>query len=83
MTQPAIELQQQPPKPSAGLRPWYVLTPSMKMLLLILIGGLLYLRLWKRKRQHDHVCSHCGHRNPTHRAHCSRCSAPLFGGGGH
>lgn len=82
MTQPAIELQQQPPKPPAGPRPWYVLSPSSKMLLLICVGALLYLRLWKRKRQRDHVCSHCGHRNPPHRANCSRCSAPLFEGGG-
>ena len=81
MTQPTIEITHQPPKPSTGPRAWYVLAGSTKILLVIFIGGLLYLRLWKRKRQHDHVCSHCGHRNPPHRAHCTRCSAPLFGGG--
>lgn len=82
MTQPAVELQQEPPKPPAGPRPWYVLTPSMKLQLIILIGALLYLRLWMRKRQRDQICSHCGHRNPTHRTNCSRCSAPLFGSKG-
>ncbi len=82
MNQPAIELKQQPTKLPAGARPGYYLTPGMKMLLIILIGGLLYLRLWQRKRQRDHICSHCGHRNPPHRANCSRCSAPLFGGEG-
>ncbi len=81
MSQPTLELQQQAPKPP-GPRPWYVLTGSAKILLIVAIGGLLYLRLWRRKRQRDHVCSHCGHRNPSHRAHCTRCSAPLFGIGG-
>ncbi len=81
MIQPAIELQTQAPKLVAA-RPWYALTGSSKILLLIIIGGLLYLRLWKRKRQRDHVCDHCGHRNPPHRANCTRCSAPLFGSAG-
>jgi hypothetical protein len=78
MTQPSVELSHQPPKPPSGPQRWFLLTGSSKILLLVLLGGLLYLRLWTRKRSHDHICSHCGHRNPSHRANCSHCSAPLF-----
>lgn len=77
MRQPAFSLQEQPAKP-APPRPWYVLTGSQKMLLLVVLGGLLYLRLMRRKKARQRICAHCGFRNPSHRSNCTKCSAPLF-----
>jgi hypothetical protein len=55
-----------------------VLTTPQKTLGLMLLLGLLYWRLWRRKRSRDRICSHCGHRNPRHRTNCTNCSAPMF-----
>ena len=78
MSQPAIQLEGQAPKPP---RPWYVITGSQKLGILVLLAGLLYLRLRRRAKARLRVCSHCGQRNPTHLGHCTRCSAPLFRAG--
>ena len=80
MRQPAIELQGQAPKERIESPTGFVLTGPTKMGLLVLLFGLLYLRLWQRRRKKDRICAHCGHRNPPHRANCTNCSAPLFGG---
>lgn len=52
----------------------------MKMALLALVAGVLYLRLITRQRKRKLVCSHCGEKNPHHLVNCQRCSAPLFRG---
>ena len=70
----SLEKPAQPP-PEGPL----MLRGSVKMGLLVLLLGLLWLRLSLRRRSRDKVCSHCGRRNPPHRSHCSNCSAPLFG----
>jgi hypothetical protein len=74
-----VELQQQPPKPAIHSVTGIVLQGWQKGLLLVIVLGLLYLRLWARKRNDDRVCSHCGQRNPHHQTNCLKCSAPLFG----
>jgi hypothetical protein len=77
MRQPAVQLEGQPaPAP----RPWYVITGSQKFGILVLLGGLLYLRLRRRQKSRLRICSHCGQKNPHHLAHCTKCSAPLFQG---
>lgn len=79
--QPAVQLQEEPARPvksPTGL----VFSGPQKAGLLLLVLGLLYLRLWRRKRAKDQLCDHCGTRNPPHRANCSKCSAPLFRAGG-
>lgn len=73
-----VELQQQPPKPAVPSITGVVLQGWQKGLLLVLVLGLLYLRLWTRKRKRDRVCDHCGQRNSPHQTNCLKCSAPLF-----
>ncbi|MEI2698180.1 MAG: hypothetical protein V9E94_07485 [Microthrixaceae bacterium] len=51
---------------------------STKVFLVVLLLAVLWVRLTLRRRSRDRVCSHCGHRNPPHRSHCTKCSAPLF-----
>ncbi|HJW72895.1 MAG TPA: hypothetical protein VJ486_08550 [Geothrix sp.] len=75
MNQPSVQLEGAPAK---APRPWYVITGSQKIGLLVLLAGLLYLRLRRREKARLKVCSHCGHRNAVHLAHCTKCSAPLF-----
>ena len=75
--QPSVQLGQDPPKPvhsPTGV----VFSGPQKAGLLLLVLGMLYLRLWRRKRAKDQFCDHCGTRNPPHRVNCSKCSAPLF-----
>lgn len=79
MSQPTIELQSQPPKETVKSPTGIVLGGTQKMALLVLLGLLLYLRLFIRRRKKDRICSHCGHRNPPHRQYCTNCSAPLMG----
>ena len=55
-----------------------VLAGYQKGVLLCVLLGLLYLRLYRRKRLQDRICSHCGQRNPAHQTNCRKCSAPLF-----
>ena len=74
-----VELQQQPARPPIHSITGFVLQDYQKGLLLVLLLGALYLRLWKRKRSDDRVCAHCGQRNPHHQTNCLKCSAPLFG----
>ncbi len=80
MRQPAIELKQQASKETVKSPTGFVLGGTQKMVLLVLLFGLLYLRLYFRRRKRDRVCAHCGQRNPPHRSNCSNCSAPLFHG---
>ena len=75
-TQPTISMEKQEPPAPAGP---YVMKQSTKVGLIVLVMGLLWLRLMLRRRSKDRLCSHCGHRNPRHISHCSKCSAPLFG----
>ncbi len=78
MAQPALQLQESPAKPPA--RHGYVISGGMKMALLALVAGVLYLRLITRQRKRKLICSHCGEKNPHHLVNCQRCSAPLFRG---
>ncbi len=77
--QPAVSLQEQPAKPE---KPWsptgLVLQTWQKGLLLVILLGVLYLRLVRRKRARVQVCSHCGQRNPAHLSNCLKCAAPLL-----
>jgi hypothetical protein len=75
-----VELSEQPTPAKNEIKSptGIVLSTPQKVLGLMLLLGLLYLRLWKRKRSKDRICSHCGHRNPRHRTNCTNCSAPMF-----
>lgn len=75
MQQTALSLEKPARAPEEGAP---MLRGSVKMGLLVLLLGLLWLRLSLRRRSRDKLCSHCGRRNPPHRSHCSNCSAPLF-----
>ena len=76
MRQTALSLERPARAPEEGP---LVLRGSVKMGLVVLLLGLLWLRLSLRRRSRDKVCSRCGRRNPPHRSHCTGCSAPLFG----
>lgn len=76
MRQPSFSMEQQAPAAAEGP---FVLKQSTKVGLIVLLLALLWLRLMLRRRSKDRVCSHCGHRNPRHIHHCTKCSAPLFG----
>jgi hypothetical protein len=73
-----VELQQEPPKQQVHSVTGFVLQDYQKALLLVVLLGALYLRLWTRKRKVDRICDHCGQRNPRHQTNCLKCSAPLF-----
>jgi len=73
-----VELTQQPVKPPVHSVTGVILQGWQKGLLLVLVLGLLYLRVWSRKRSSDRICAHCGQRNPPHQTNCLKCSAPLF-----
>jgi len=68
----------QAPRQEARSITGFVLTGYQKGIFLCLLLGLLYLRLYRRKRSQDKICSHCGERNPPHQTNCRKCSAPLF-----
>lgn len=74
MKQPTVSLEG---TPAPAAPPWFALTPTQKGVLLVALLGLLYLRIWRRKRARTQVCSHCGARNPPHQSNCRRCAAPL------
>jgi len=78
MRQPTVELQSKAPKEIIDSPTGFVLGGTQKMALLVLLGLLLYFRLYQRRRKKDRICSHCNHRNPPHRQNCSNCSAPLM-----
>ncbi len=73
--QPTFSLEKQESAPPAGA---YLMKFSTKVSLVVLLLAVLWVRLSMRRRSRDRVCSHCGHRNPPHRSHCTKCSAPLF-----
>ena len=75
-----VELSEQPTPAKTEVKSLtgIVLTGPQKTIGLMLLLGLLYWRLWRRKRSKDRICPHCGHRNPSHRTNCTECSAPLF-----
>lgn len=78
MRQQTVELQAQPAKTGIPSPTGFVFGSTQKMTLLVIVGLLLYLRLHLRRRKKDRICAHCGHRNPTHRQNCTKCSAPLM-----
>ena len=78
MSQPTLSLEEQPGKPKAESPTGFYLQPWQKGGLLVLILGVLYLRMWRRKRAHILVCSHCGKKNPPHQSNCQKCAAPLM-----
>ncbi len=80
MPQPTIQLQNQPPKEAETIKSptGFVLGGTQKMVLLVLLGALLYFRLYQRRRKKDRFCPHCNQRNPPHRQNCTNCSAPLM-----
>jgi hypothetical protein len=77
MRQP-LEVTQRPPRGEVKSPTGIVLAGYEKGIILCLLLGLLYLRLYRRKRRQDKICSHCGQRNPAHQTNCKACSAPLF-----
>jgi ribosomal protein L40E len=79
MNQPTtLSLQGQPEKPKAESPTGFFLQSWQKGCLLIALLGVLYLRIWRRKRAHILVCSHCGKKNPPHQSNCQKCAAPLM-----
>jgi ribosomal protein L40E len=78
MRQPSISLEGQPAKPKAESPTGFVLQPGQKATLLIVLLGLLYLRIWRRKQARTQICSHCGKKNPPHQSNCMKCAAPLM-----
>lgn len=78
MTQPTLSLQEQPAEPKVQSPTVLVLQSWQKGLLLIVLLGVLYLRIWRRKQARIQVCSHCGKKNPPHQSNCQKCAAPLL-----
>ena len=78
MSQPTLSLEDQPGKSKTESPAGFYLQPWQKGGLLVLILGILYLRMWRRKRAHILVCSHCGKKNPPHQSNCQKCAAPLM-----
>ena len=79
MSQPTtLSLQEQPEKAKVESPTGFILQPWQKGGLLILLLGILYLRIWRRKQAHILVCSHCGKKNPPHQTNCQKCAAPLM-----
>lgn len=78
MTQARLSLQDQPARTQPESPTGLLLQPWQKGGLLILLLGVLYLRMWRRKQARIQVCSHCGKRNPPHQRNCQKCAAPLI-----
>ena len=76
--QPTVQLQSQAPKETVKSPTGFVLNGPQKMAMLVLLGLLLYFRLYMRRRKKDRICAHCNERNPPHRQNCTNCSAPLM-----
>ncbi|HWQ09343.1 MAG TPA: hypothetical protein VN436_09555 [Holophaga sp.] len=51
-----------------------------RIVLLVLLLGVLWLRLRRRQRGRKRICPHCGQASPARRMNCSRCATPLFPG---
>ncbi|HEY3400305.1 MAG TPA: hypothetical protein VGK03_06695 [Geothrix sp.] len=78
MTQPTLSLEEQPAAAKPESPTGVILQPWQKGGLLVLLLGILYLRIWRRKQTHILVCSHCGKKNPPHQSNCQKCAAPLM-----
>ena len=81
MSQPRLSLTEQPERAPSQSPTGLVLQGWQKGLLLIVLLGVLYLRIWRRKQARIQVCSHCGKKNPPHQTNCQKCAAPLFAEG--
>ena len=77
MMQTTLSLEGVPKEPAKSPTGFY-LQPAQKGLLLIIVLGILYLRIWRRKKEHVQYCSHCGKKNPAHLTNCQKCAAPLL-----
>jgi len=78
MMQQTFSLSEQPAKPKQESPVGFFLQPWQKGVLLIVLLGILYLRIWRRKQKKTHICSHCGKKNPPHQSNCMKCAAPLM-----
>jgi len=78
MSQPTLSLGEQPAPPKATSPTGFFLQPWQKGILLVIILGILYLRIWRRKQAKALYCSHCGKKNPPHQSNCQKCAAPLM-----
>jgi ribosomal protein L40E len=78
MSQPTLSLEGQPAAPQAAVPSGFYLQPWQKGILLVVLLGILYLRIWRRKQAKVHYCSHCGKKNPPHQSNCQKCAAPLM-----
>ena len=78
MSLQTFTLQEQPPKPKKESPTGFFLNPWQKGVLLIVLLGILYLRIWRRKQAKALYCSHCGKKNPPHQSNCQKCAAPLM-----
>lgn len=77
--QPAISLQENPtPPPKPASTTGFALQSWQKGGLLVILLGILYIRMLRRKRSHTLICSHCGKKNPVHLSNCQKCAAPLM-----
>ncbi|MBK9796626.1 MAG: zinc ribbon domain-containing protein [Holophagaceae bacterium] len=78
MSQTSFSLQEQPAQPKAESPTGFFLQPWQKGTLLVIVLGILYLRVWRRKQARSLICSHCGKKNPPHQSNCMKCAAPLM-----
>lgn len=78
MIQTTLSLEQQPAAPKGDKPSGFHLQPMQKGGLLVLLLGVLYLRIWRRKQSKALYCSHCGKKNPPHQSNCQKCAAPLM-----
>lgn len=78
MSQPRLTLEGQLARPKVESPTGFILAPWQKGLLLVVLLGVLYLRIWRRKQARIQICSHCGKKNPPHQSNCQKCSAPLM-----
>ena len=77
--QPSVSLQENPaPPPKPASPTGFLLQPWQKGGLLVILLGILYVRMLRRKKVHTLTCSHCGKKNPPHLANCQKCAAPLL-----
>ncbi len=80
MMQTTLSLEGQPAPPRPASPTGFYLQPWQKGGLLVLLLGVLYLRMWRRRQARTLICSHCGKKNPSHQSNCQKCAAPLMGG---
>jgi ribosomal protein L40E len=78
MIQTTLSLAEQPAKPKAESPSGFYLQPWQKGGLLVVLLGILYVRIWRRKQAKTQICSHCGKKNPPHQSNCMKCAAPLM-----